>query len=182
MADCKQSVELTGSTNCPPPASGIYEPLYVFNYDEVSFATVSSGGVTASFTMSGSATVYKMNTHREGGDYKATLADNDDGGSEYTHRVEGRVLDLNAGTGSPYPFFKEAIGAKVIVVVLTKAGPLKVLGLEGGLYLKEHEESATSGAVGHKFAFVGDKQPNQPVVFLHTDRATSIADLETART
>lgn len=164
------------TTPCPPPASGIYEDyIYLGNWSEITMGTVSSAGVSAAITLAATKTLFKVKVHRTGGDYSGELADNEDGGSEYTHRLDGRIVSLSS---TAYSFFKGMLGVKMMAFVRTKSGEIKILGLDGGVYLKEHKEAATEGALGHTFAIVGDKQPAPPYIYFHTDNATSLSELE----
>lgn len=179
MANCLATLGYAGNTGCAP-AAGTYTDIYGANFDEVTLGAEGSGaslGKVASFTMDSGKVLYKIRMWDQTGEFAEKYNGAD--AASWDTSISGLLKSLSAAARN---VFQDNAGAKLIFFVPLKSGEIKIVGCDDGAYLDTNDASSKSGSVGEAFKYTAKGASKKALEYFHTDRATSIADLEAALT
>ena len=171
------------SSGCPVTAPGVRSgDIWLINRSEVTFTGESSSNhLFTSFTMSGSAVVYRYEMHNTGNSVTEEFQANDNGGGSFFPSVNLRALSTSNLSSKA---ITDLVGSDVVAVVRTKADKFLVLGSGGGLTLVSNRYTTETDNLGESFSLApaanGDGEPTKHKYLLDTDVATTQALLEAA--
>lgn len=179
MANCLAALGYVASTTGCAPAAGTRTRIYVGNYDECALGAEGTGatlGKVATFTMDASKVLFAIDIYQDSGVFEEKFTQDS---ATWDTSGKGLIKSLSAAARN---LFQDHAGAKLILFIPLKSGPIKIVGCDDGAFLAANDASSATGNVGEAFTYTAKSASKKALEYFHTDTATSLADLEDALT
>lgn len=179
MANCIAALGYVASSTGCAPAAGTRTRIYVGNYSEVTLGAEGSGatlGKVATFTMASTKVLFAIDIYQDSGIFEEKYTQDS---ATWDTSGKGLIKSLAAAARN---VFNDHAGAKLILFIPLKSGPIKIVGCDDGAFLANNDASSATGNVGEAFTYTAKNASKKALEYFHTDTATSLADLEDALT
>lgn len=179
MANCLAALGYVASSTGCAPAAGTRTRIYVGNYDECALDAEGTGatlGKVPGFTMDATKVLYAIDIYQDSGVFEEKYTQDS---ATWDTSGKGLIKSLAAAARN---VFNDHAGAKLILFIPLKSGPVKIVGCDDGAFLATNDASSATGNVGEAFTYTAKNAAKKALELFDTDTATTLALLEDALT
>lgn len=179
MGNCVATLGYVASTTGCAPAAGTRTRIYVGNYADITLDAEGSGlslGKVPGFTMAATKVLYAVDIYQDSGVFEEKYTQDS---ATWDTSGKGLIKSLAAAARN---LFQDHAGAKLMLFVPLKSGPIKIVGCDDGAFLAANDASSATGNVGEAFTYTAKSASKKALELLDTDTATTLAALEDALT